>query len=321
MTTPAPPSARTRATHRAFGVTWAIPFDFPPYARIDDAVGTDADVVIVEEPVPPAAADAIWAGPLRAVTGSAITYGMPDEGRMRITDGNRIGFERLDGCTDEALRLLLMGPGAALILHQRGRLPLHGSGIVIDTPDGPAAILLVGHSGAGKSTTLGAFMDLGYPVLCDDLAAVDLDEDGRAVVYPGTQVMKVWSDSAQSLGWQTDGLPRVRPELEKFIVPLREQGSDAVPLVAIYQIVLHNEPDVVLTEKSSAAKFNALLDHTWQKMTVKRMGLHRQHFEHIVAVANQVRVVQVKRPDGVPITDHDLVDRIIADFSSHEPRA
>jgi hypothetical protein len=300
----------TSATHRAFGLTWAIPFDFPPFAVVED--GGPADIVVVEQDVPRPAADANWAGPLRAVEGSQITFGMPDAARMLITDGNRIAFERHDTCTEESLRLLLMGPGAALLLHQRGRLPLHGSGIVTEK----GAILLVGHSGAGKSTTLGALMDRGYPVLCDDLAAVDLDASGRAVVYPGTQVMKVWSDSAESLGWATDGLPRVRPEFEKFVVTLREQTTEAMPLVAVYQLSTHNEPDVVLTPKTSTAKFNALLDHTWQKMTVKRMGLHGQHFERIVAVANQVRVVQVKRPVGVPIDENGLVDMLVADFNS-----
>lgn len=299
------------ATHRAFGLTWSMPFDFPPFTPIDDsAAGSPADVEVVETDVPRPSADANWAGPLRAVEGPVVTFGMPDAARMRITDGNRIAFQRHPGCTDEALRLLLMGPGSALVLHQRGVLPLHGSGIVTDR----GAVLLVGHSGAGKSTTLGAFMDRGYPVLCDDLAAVDLDADGRAVVFPGTRVLKVWADSAASLGWPTDGLPRVRTELNKYMVPVSRQSADPVPLVAVYQMTTHNDADVEFVRRERAAKFNALLDHTWQKMTVKRMGLHGRHFEHVVAVANQVPVTQVRRPEGVPLDESDLVDRLIADF-------
>lgn len=299
------------ATHRAFGLAWHLPFDFPPYAVID-ADDVPADVIVAEEPVPRPSLDANWAGPLRAVEGRAITFGMPGSARMRITDGNRIAFQRHNDWTEEGLRLLLMGPGAALILHQRGVLPLHGSGIVTDR----GAVLIVGHSGAGKSTTLGAFMDRGYPELCDDLAAVTVDDDGVARVFPGTQVMKVWADSASSLGWQTDGLARVRPELEKFVVPISRQTVEPVPLFAVYQLSTHNGSTVELEHRQKSAKFNAILDHTWQKMTVKRMGLHGEHFRRAVAVADRVRVVQVRRPDGVGIDDSDLVDRIIADVEA-----
>ncbi len=301
------------ATHRAFGLTWHVPFDFPAFNTVDaDGSDAPADVEVVEAEVPPVSAQAQWAGPLRAVENRCVTYGMPDAARMLISDGDRIAFQRHPGGSDEAFRLALMGPASALVLHQRGALPLHGSGIVTER----GAILILGHSGAGKSTTLGAFMDRGYAVLCDDLAAVALTAEGRAVVFPGTRVLKVWADSAASLGWRTDGLPRVRTELEKYLVPLSGQSPDPVPIAAIYQLSTHNGREVQMRPRERAAKFNALLDHTWQKMTVKRMGLHMEHFQHVVAIANQVPVIQVLRPDGVPIDRSDLVERIEADFTS-----
>ena len=185
---------RKAATHRAFGLTWAMPLEFPPYAEVDEAV--EADVEVVEGPVPRPSDRANWAGPLRAVEGGSVTFGMWGAARMHISGGTHIVFQRNDDWTPEALRLLLMGPGAALILHQRGMLPLHGSGIVTDC----GAVLVVGHSGAGKSSILGAFMERGFPVLCDDLAAVSLDPTGVPLVHPGSQVMKLWADSAESLG-------------------------------------------------------------------------------------------------------------------------
>jgi len=205
-----------------------------------------------------------------------------------------------------------MGPGAAFVLHQRGVLPLHGSGIVTDH----GAVLFVGHSGAGKSTLTGAFIDRGFPVVGDDLAAVSVPADGHPTVAPGTTTLKMWADSVESLGWNTDGLERVRPELAKFVVPVRGRVDAPVRLAAIYHLGTHNGRTVVFEPRERAAKFNTVLDHTWQKMTVKRMGLHGIHFRRAVAIADAVPVVGVRRPDGVAVHDSGIVDLILADLAT-----
>lgn len=299
-------------THRAFGLTWAIGFDLPAFTRLDGSIAEcSADVVIEEGPVSRPGPSADWAGPLRAVEGPDIVFGSPaGPARIRVTGGRRIVLDRR-GSSDEAVALLLMGPGPAIVLHQRGALPLHGSGVI----SGSGALLVIGHSGAGKSTTLGALLNRGYPVLCDDLAAVTVDDD-VAYVHPGTQVVKVWADSAASLGWPTDGLSRVREELTKYLAPIPNQAVGPARLASVYCLSTHNGSEVVLEERRQTAKFNALLDHTWQKMVVRRMGLQGNHFRQAVQVANRVRVVAVRRPQGVPVEESGLVEAILADHAA-----
>jgi hypothetical protein len=226
---------------------------------------------------------------------------------------------------DEMVRLLLIGTGAALLLHQRGLLPLHASAVV--TPAGAA--LFMGHSGAGKSTLLNEFLRRGYPMLAEDLAAVRLDADGVAWVEPGVQITKLWADSAAELGHSTEGLPRVRTEMktemntaiEKFVLPVADKLTrDAAPLAAIYLLSSHNQPTIHLEERRDARKFNALLDHTWQKLVVKRMGLHTAHFQRAIAVANQARIVRVQRPDD-NFRLKELADAVEADFARLVPGA
>jgi hypothetical protein len=140
-------------------------------------------------------------------------------------------------------------------------------------------------------------------------------------VEPGVQVTKLWADSATELGQSTDGLPRVRPELEKFIVPVADElATEAAPLAAIYVLSTHNQPTITLEERRDARKFNALLDHTWQKLVVKRMGLHTAHFQRAIAVANQARIVRAQRPDeGFFLKE--LADAVEADFTNNLPIA
>lgn len=156
----------------------------------------------------------------------------------------------------------------------------------------------------------------GYPMLAEDLAAVRLDMAGVAWVEPGVQVTKLWADSAAALGQPTAGLSRVRPELEKFVVPVGAAlVKTAAPLAALYVLSAHNEPAIVLEERRDARKFNALLDHTWQKLVVKRMGLHGSHFQRAVAVANQARIVRVQRPEG-EFRLTELADAVAANFNT-----
>ncbi|KAA6187402.1 hypothetical protein F2Q65_02450 [Thiohalocapsa marina] len=299
------------ATHLAFGLRWHLPFPFPAFPAAP--AGQAADVLVEEGDLPSAAGEVRACGPLREAGPAVARIGLPGVARLLITDGNRIRVKRHDGCSDDALNLLLMGTGAALLLHQRGYLPLHGSGIL--TARG--AVLFVGHSGAGKSTTLAALMQRGYPMICDDLAAIRLNDAGMPQVWPGVGVYKLWADSAEALGLGTADLPRVRAELEKFMVPTGANlVTQAAPVRAIYQLATHNRPELSMKPRRDSAKFNALLDHTWQKLTIKRMGLHTEHFSRAVAVANAVRVVSIRRPDGGGLHPGDLADRLEADFLS-----
>lgn len=295
--------------HCGYGLTWRFPL---PIEELRPApADAEPDITVHYGEVPPASGPVEQAGPLRQVAGGEVRYGLPDVARLLVRNGNEIIVERRPDADETLLRLLLIGTGAALILHQRGQLPLHASGIL--TPEG--AVLFMGHSGAGKSTLLNAFLQRGYPMLAEDLAAVHLAADGRPWVSPGVTVSKLWADSAAALGQSTEGLTRVRPELEKYILPLPDAlASEPAPIAAIYALSTHNQPGLVIEERHDARKFNALLDHTWQKLVVKRMGLHQAHFRLAVAVANQTRIVRVQRPQGDFLLE-PLLDALDADFS------
>jgi hypothetical protein len=297
------------ATHQAFGLRWHLPFPFDAFPTAP--AGQSAEVLVEEGIIPPPTATLSAAGPLRQAGPSEVRFGLPGVARLLISGGDRIRVQRYPGCRDDALCLMLMGTGAALLLHQRGFLPLHGSGVL--TPKG--AVLVIGHSGAGKSTTLAALMQRGYPMICDDLAALRIDAAGVPRVHPGVALYKLWADSAKALAVSTAGLARVRDELEKFMVPAAARlVTEPAPVTAIYQLSTHQSSELQLEPRRDGARFNAVLDHTWQKLTVKRMGLHQQHFSQAIAVANAARIVAVRRPDGAGLEPAALAERLEADF-------
>ena len=297
------------ATHQAYGLNWHFAFDFSPFcaAKAD----TPADVVVELGLLPAVSPDARAAGPLRQVCPGSVRFGMPGVAKLLVNEGRHILVEPHPDGSQQALNLLLMGTASALLLLQRGVLPLHASGIL--TPRGAA--LIVGHSGAGKSTALGALLRRGYPMVCDDLAAIRFDQAGAPQVCPGVPLYKLWADSAEALGVATGNLPRVRDELSKFMVSTDLQLIERpVPIYAVYQLSAENVSEPRIEPKRDAKKFNVLLDHTWQKLTVKGLGLQAKHFHQATLLANAVRVLALRRPQAGGVDVDRIAALIEADF-------
>jgi aryl sulfotransferase len=153
--------ALTCLAYTAYGLIWRMPLACPELRPAP--IGAVADVNVTYGELPPPQVEAISAGPLRQVTTGEARFGLPGVARLLVRGGHEIIIERMAEADDEMVRLLLLGTGAALILHQRGLLPLHASAIVTQA----GAVLFMGHSGVGKSTLLNEFLHL-------DINAVDV---------------------------------------------------------------------------------------------------------------------------------------------------
>lgn len=92
--------------------------------------------------------------------------------RYMASNGKEIIVEPLPGSGEKDIRLFLLGSVFGALLHQRGALALHSSGIVTSHGDEKKAVLFAGNSGIGKSTLAAALQQRGYPLLGDDKIAV-----------------------------------------------------------------------------------------------------------------------------------------------------
>jgi hypothetical protein len=300
-----PPSA----THQAFGLSWFFPFPFPFFSPTLKKM--PADVVVELGCLPPISPDATQTTEWAFASLDKVHIDFPTVAKILVSNGNRVQIEEYADGTQESLALLLMGGAASIILQQRGFFPLHGSGVA--TARG--AVIFVGQSGAGKSTTLGSFVQQGYKMLCDDLAAIRLDDNGVAWLYPGVPLYKLCPDSAEALKVPTSDLSRVKAELSKFIVPVTGcQADEALPVHAIYELSIHRDPALKIESKNGSDKFNILLNHTMGKFSFRSMGLHTTHFRCAIALANTIHIASIRRPENGRIEPYQLVKQIEADF-------
>src|SRR6202012_2899502 len=107
-----------------------------------------------------------------------------------IRDGREITVDVLPESDPTMVRVVLLGRVIAVVLRQRGWLPLHASGVVIDDE----CVLFLGATGAGKSTTAAAFYRAGHLVATDDVGAVRIAGGGRCVLQSAWSCVRLRDD-------------------------------------------------------------------------------------------------------------------------------
>lgn len=219
-------------------------------------------------------------------------------GRYYVTNGNCIVMEPAEQANESYLRIFLLGTAFGALLMQRGILPIHGSAVVING----CCVIFTGVSGAGKSTLLAAFRKRKYSFLTDDVAAVTLDAEGIAWVQSAYPQQKLWRDSAETMGVNTDSLTPFYKGIskDKFAVPVHKGfWQTPAPLVAVYELGAERCWDVTLRPLSGVDKLAVLLIHTYRPWLIDGLGLKAAHFKQCVAVAGQAAVSCLTRPEGV----------------------
>jgi len=232
-----------------------------------------------------------------------------DVASLLIEEGRQITVCPFPGVDPDLLRVYVLGSAMGFLLFQRGHLVLHGNAIRI----GDACMVCVGRSGAGKSTLAAGFIQRGFAALADDV--VPIDAQFRAL--PGFPRIKLWQDSAAQLGINTDGLSRIRPDLEKFNIPLGERFADRpLPVRWIYVIEPDPAPGVSSESMPGLWRLPHLLEHTYRIEFMSSLALQANHLQLCGQLAGRVHFKRVRRPANGFLLDA-LIDHLLADMTTY----
>jgi len=231
--------------------------------------------------------------------------------RYMVRSGREILIQPGHQVAAESLRLVVLSVGIAILLLQRRLLPLHCS--AIETPRG--AVLFAGMSGAGKSTLAGAFLARGYRLLADDMIALQAQDDGEVLARSGFPHIRLWADAAQALDLPTEALRRMGPNVDKFVSPqFTRMGAASCRVNAMYVLQHRDATGFSLASLNETQRFNAILDHTWQKAALKGMGLREWHFHASARIASRTYLASLARP-AQPFDINAAADLIEEDMS------
>ncbi|MEM1095883.1 MAG: hypothetical protein AAGJ10_14895 [Bacteroidota bacterium] len=173
-----------------------------------------------------------------------------------------------------------------LLLMMRGRLVLHGSGVA--TTDGQA--LIVGKSGAGKSTLTLALHAAGYPLVCDDVAVINIEK--RPYAERGVPYVKAWGDALHTLNIPAQPLEQLSAQVQKRLVPFTP-ATLAGGLRRIY--VLEPAERVTLEPMPFAGAFEHLVRHTFMPRGLELVGQQQRHFADLASLLRHVEVYRITR--------------------------
>ena len=147
--------------------------------------------------------------------------------------GQRISAEINELATLEDAGSYLIGAILGFVLRLRGRVALHASVVAIDDH----AVVLLGGSGSGKSTTAAAFAVMGYEVLSDDVCVL-VESDDEFCVEPAYPGIRLWPDAVKAMFGSEDALPKITPGWDKRVLTLAGGSlrfhSKRLPIGALY---------------------------------------------------------------------------------------
>jgi len=244
-------------------------------------------------------------------TANEAYYSMQGVGRFRVRAGREVAVDLSPDADERAVRLCLLGPIAALLLHQRGRLILHASAVAV----AGNAIAFMGGQGWGKSTMAAAFHVRGHGALADDVTALQLDS-GRPMALPAFPQIKLWPNSIIALGDAPETLPVVHPDFAKRAIPVTAGFADApLPLRRIY--VLASGERVEIESLSPQEALVELIGHSYAarfgKELLQATGM-ATHFKQCARVAENTRLYRFRRPASLSILD-EHVSMLVDDLS------
>jgi hypothetical protein len=235
-------------------------------------------------------------------------------GKFLVRRGREVIVEPSPDADLQAIRLCLLGPIIALILHQQGKLILHASAVAVNGK----GIAFLGGQGWGKST-LAAALDLrGHGMLADDVTAIHMASP-TPMVLPAFPQFKLWPNSIVALGNTPEKLPLLHPRLSKRSLRTNLGFSLApLPLKRIY--VLAPGQRVEIEPLSLQESLKEMIRHSY----AARFGTHllqgiggATHFKQCARIVQDARLYRFRRPSSLSLLD-EHVSLLINDVSRDE---
>lgn len=250
------------------------------------------DVTIEEGDVPEALENAVTSGPTWAIEGNRFLLRIPDIARFLLTDGREIIYTAEGGGTLKDVAIFLIGTVFGILLHQRGSIVLHASGIRVNG----RAVLFCGASGAGKSTLAAALGQRGFPLVTDDFCAVTLGSDGSPLVQPDGRQLKLWAQTIEALGLGNGRGSAVRDSLEKYYFEPWSAHSTPLPLGAIYALREARPPHAAGIQRPNIVDSALIIRrNAYRPLLVNRMSQKPAYFRAATRIANSSGIFHLTR--------------------------
>jgi hypothetical protein len=190
------------------------------------------------------------------------------------------------------LEVFLLSEALGTWLFLKGKFLLHGGAVSY----GKKSMVFLGKPGTGKSTTVSSFALNGAKMLADDMVVIDTEEINNIYILPSNLPMKLWEDTAISLGFKTKHLKPAWEGKNKYYVPLEHQFKIGEK-VHLSEIFILEKPfskkTIKLTHQQEHIELLSYFPLAHQLLTGKYL---LQYFQMINIIISKTQIKRKKRP-------------------------
>jgi hypothetical protein len=220
--------------YAAYGlsIASALPFNnLPPLASKKRGTNADLTIRFGDTGTPPRESETIAAGKTFKTSEEGVFFFFEqDNATVLVRNGLEIIINPSGILNDRGIRATILGPAMGVLLHQRGRLVLHASAVVI----GGCAVAFAGSHGRGKSSLALALYRMGHQLIADDITSIEYLGD-VPIVFPAYPQINVWPETLTALSCDPMRVQKIEPGYEKRSFPIpRGFSADPANLTHIY---------------------------------------------------------------------------------------
>ncbi len=293
--------------YQTHGLTIESDLKLPMCNPLPDSQLTDVKICLGEVSID-GLIDPVDSGRFFQAKPNILWLGVPDVVRLIVTNGNKITYSPEPTADPGSVALFTMGTGLGALLHQRGVLALHAGAVSYQG----GAVVFMGASGVGKSTTVTGLMRRGYHILTDDICAIE--ENG--CVQIGHSYVKLWTGSASQLNIGLDGMTKIRPQVEKYAYPLADQlSANSIPLKKAFILESWNKDYFDIQQLSGSSIYEHANSYVYRWRCLRGLGLDGQNLKLFGKLLGGMEVTKISRPFG-KFMHTELLDIIEQELTS-----
>ena len=281
-----------------FGLTISSTIEFPELVPFDFV---KADVEIVLGPIPLNFNKGVFLETQRysyRISDNECLFEVKEVGRYYSSLGKLMIIEPFNDLIDLRLvRINALGTAMASLLLQRNFFPMHASAVLKNEK----VVLLMGESGAGKSTMFTKLIQRGNPEFSDDAIVLNDFSEGKLKAYASYPMIRLWKETLDELKDPSllDRSFQVKPNLDKYGMFFHNTfNTNQFEISKIILLKEIKEGKIVSEKLNGNTAFKEISKHVFRPMLLQSLELKMRSFKIISSLIHTSEVYQVCRPEN-----------------------
>lgn len=228
-------------------------------------------------------------------------------GSFYARNGNEVEYAPANYADPAWVKRYLHGEILAVLLHQRKIINFHASSFIHNGN----GIMLLGETGAGKSSLTAAFALNGASFLSDDLTPVVI-RNGESLIWPVHKTIKLSPNTIDQLRIGQEYIQKAETGTGKYFLHLKKANITDYPLHFIIKIEIGNDPDPAFYEPLPSEKFTLLRSEicSWE-MLAGMPETETAYLQQLLEIVKKVKMIRIVRPQEFDVKE---LYRIVAEY-------